>query len=333
MLFMMPGTGLRTEGCVLGIDLGATKTALGIVDSQGNIVARLRLVTRSEDGPAALIERITSAARMLEEETNVTGPIESVGICCPGPVDQACGTLVDPPNLSSEVHGFCIRDALSRKMQVPVVVEHDAKASALGEYYYGAGRGHDGLVYIVIGTGVGAAIIAKGELYRGANNAAGELGHITLDRNGELCSCGSRGCVETFMSGPWLQRRYQQALEARSSHLPVDEPITGESVCRWAADGDPVASEILEQAGAALGAAIASMAMILDIDLYVIGSSVAKAGDLLLEPARRTVPDYSYRSVGARVRIVTTELWDDGPILGCAWLARRLLTDHCVKCS
>ena len=176
------------------------------------------------------------------------------------------------------------------------------------------------MVYIVVGTCVGAAIILDGQLYRGIHNSAGEIGHTTLDRHGEVCSCGSRGCVETYMSGPWLARRYQRALDGAGQ-----QPITGELVAHLAERGDALALEVMKGAGEALGVAVASLAMILDIGLYVVGGSVSKAGDLLLEPARKTVPFCSYRSVSPRVRIVATELGEDGPILGCGHLARRSL--------
>jgi glucokinase len=180
------------------------------------------------------------------------------------------------------------------------------------------------MVFIVVGTGVGGAIIAEGTLYRGVSNAAGEIGHITLDRNGDFCSCGCRGCVETFVSGPALARRYVRAAEAAGLETAA-ESITGERVTHLARQGDPIALQVMTEGGEALGVAIASMAMILDIELYVIGSSVARAGDLILGPARQTVPSCSHGSVSSRVRIKTTELWDDGPILGCGWLARQRL--------
>ena len=180
------------------------------------------------------------------------------------------------------------------------------------------------MVYIVLGTGVGAAIIVDGQLYRGLHNSAGEVGHITMDLHGEPCSCGNRGCVEAYASGPGLARRYQRALERRGKAVP-NQAITGELVARLAEQGEPLAMQIMTEAGEGLGVAIATMAMILDIELYVVGSSVAKAGDLLLKPARETVPRHSYRSVSSRVRIVATELWDDGPILGCGWMARQAL--------
>jgi glucokinase len=245
--------------------------------------------------------------------------VAGLGICSPGPVDHAAGLLIDPPNLKG-LHHTPLRQRLIDRLHMPGVLEHDAKAAGLGDYHFGAGRGTRSMIYIVVGTGVGAALIVDGAIYRGEHNSAGEIGHTTLDRHGELCGCGSRGCVETYMSGPWLGRRYERARgQAAGNSL-----MSGADVARLAAEGDPIARQVFEDAGDALGAAVATMAMMLDVDLYVVGGSVAKAGDLLLEPARRGAPKYSHRSVGARVRIVPTALGDDGPIFGCAWLARQL---------
>jgi glucokinase len=156
------------------------------------------------------------------------------------------------------------------------------------------------------------------------------VGHTTVDRNGELCPCGSRGCLETYTSGPWLARRYQRLLERekQAEQMESEAPITGETVACLAREGDPLASQIMTEAGEALGIAVATMAMILDIELYVFGGSVPKCGDTLLEPARKTVPKYSFRTVAPRVRLEVTQLGDDGPILGRAWLARQIYQQH-----
>lgn len=308
---------------VVGVDLGATKIALGLIDPAHRIVAYRRTSTNADKGPQAVVERIAQSVAELERELPDGTRIAALGICSPGPVDYQTGMLIDPPNLSG-LHHTALRQMLSERLNLPVSLEHDAKAAALGEFYYGAGRGERSMVYIVVGTGVGAAIVIDGQLYRGAHNSAGEVGHVTLDRQGELCSCGSRGCVETYASGPWLACRYRRAIE-REGQGPCQQPGTGEMVARLAEQGDILAMQIMTQAGEALGVAIASMAMILDIGLYVVGGSVAKSGDLLLEPARGIVPHYSYQSVSSRVRVVATELWEDGPILGCGWLARQAL--------
>ena len=309
---------------VVGVDLGGTKIALGLIDPEDRVVARRRVLTDAHEGPQAVVERIAQGVAELERELPGRKRISALGICCPGPVDHGTGMLIDPPNLQG-LHNAPLRQMLVERLDIPIRLEHDAKAAALGEYHYGAGRGERSMVYIVVGTGVGAAIVIDGELYRGMHNSAGEVGHITLDRHGEPCSCGCRGCVETYLSGPRLARRYRRALESKGRELPSQAPITGELVARLAEQGEPLALGVMTQAGEALGVAVASLAMILDVELYVVGSSVAKAGDLLFDPARKVVPHCSYGSVSCRVRIVATELWDDGPILGCGWLARRAL--------
>jgi glucokinase len=305
---------------VIGVDLGGTKIRLGLVNPEDRIVATRQIATDAHEGIDAVTARICTAVDELQESMPPGRRVAALGICSPGPVDHAAGMLIDPPNLRG-LHHTPLRQKLSEQLGVPVVLEHDAKAAGLGDYYFGAGRGSHSMVYVVVGTGVGAALIVDGSVYRGPHNSAGEIGHTTLDRQGELCSCGSHGCVETYLSGPWLGRRY-----AHASHRDpgIAIPLGGNDVARLAAEGDPIARQVFEEAGDALGAAVATMAMMLDVDLYVIGGSVAKAGDLLLEPARRGVPRYSFRSVSERVRILPTALGDDGPILGCAWQARQI---------
>lgn len=303
------------ENWVIGVDLGGTKVELGLVDPAGLIAARRRIATLPQQGPQSLVERIAAEVDALRRFTPSAARLTALGICSPGPVDHATGTLIDPPNLQG-LHHTPLADLLQARLKLPVVVEHDAKAAALGDYHFGAGRGSDDMVFVVVGTGVGAAIIFDGQLRRGAHNSAGEIGHTTLDLDGDLCSCGNRGCVETFISGPWIIRRYAAAAGIAA------ESVSGEQISERAAAGDPLARQVLADAGEALGIAVASMAMMIDVDLFVIGGSVAKAGALLIEPAMQAVPRHSFGSVGQRVRIVQTALHDDGPILGCAWLAQ-----------
>ncbi len=312
---------------VVGIDLGATKIDLGLVNAENRIVTRQRIATDGNAGAQRVVERIAKSVGELEKDMSAGTQIAALGICSPGPVDHESGMLLDPPNLPA-LHHTPLRQMLADRLQIPVSLEHDAKAAALGEFYYGAGQNDQSLVYIVVGTGVGAAIIVDGQVYRGLHNYAGEMGHMTLDPQGLVCSCGSRGCVETFMSGPSLARRYQRVLEQQGSAASSEKPqeVSGELVAQLAEQGDELALQVMTGAGEALGVAIASMAMILNIDLYVIGGSVAKSGDLLLKPTRKIIPQYSFRSVSQGVRAVATKLDTDGPILGCAWQARQLIT-------
>jgi glucokinase len=315
---------------VIGADLGGTKIELGLVDPNDHIIVRKRIPTEAHLGPASVVERIAVCVEELATHVPTHERIAALGMCTPGPVDHIQGVLLDPPNVQG-LHHAPLGSLLNTKLGIPVRLEHDAKAAALGEFHFGAGRGEQNMVYIIIGTGVGAALIMDGVVYRGMHNSAGEFGHTVLDRNGLVCSCGNRGCVETFMSGPRLVQWYGILQEKGTrgegdrvtGALPSGESFTGELVAKLAAEGDRVASQVVVQAGEALGAAIATLAMIVNIDLYVVGGSVAKCGELLLNPARRTVPHHAFASVADHVRVVASGLDTDAPILGCAWLARQ----------
>jgi len=314
------------EPWVVGVDLGGTNIKFGLIDPDNKIVEREKIPTNPEEGPEAAVERMAAVVGEFRSLLPETQKIAALGICCPGPLDHKAGVLINPTNLP-KFYNVPLRQMLSESLNMPVSMEHDAKAAGLGEFYYGAGRNEKSMVFVVIGTGVGAAIIMNGELIRGVKNFAGEVGHTTVDRNGELCYCGSKGCLETYTSGPWLARRYQRLLNQESlSRRPTSESlITGETVISQARAGDPLAKKIITEAGEAVGIAVATMAMTLDIELYVFGGGVSKCGDLLLEPARVTVPKYSFNTVSPRVRLIVSELGEDGPLLGCGWQARQLL--------
>ena len=314
------------EPWVVGVDLGGTTIKLGLIDLQNKILERRRIPTNPEDGPEISIEHIAQVVDEFRTFVPDKENIAALGICCPGPLDHELGMLINPTNLP-KFYNVPLRQMLVDRLNMPVSMEHDAKSAALGEFNYGAGRNQKSMVYVVVGTGVGAAIIMDGQLIRGVKNFAGEIGHATVDRNGELCSCGSKGCLETYTSGPWLARRYQRLLDQESpaSRPTTEIPITGETVINLAREGNPLAEKIMMEAGEAVGIAVATMAMILDVELYVFGGGVSKCGDLLLQPARLTVPKYSFRTVGPHVRLMTSELGEDAPLLGCGWQARQLL--------
>jgi len=308
---------------VVGIDLGGTKTAIGLINPQDQIVERVRLPTLAEEGPSSIVARIGDVVDGFRTRIPADEALTGLGMCAPGPIDPINGIIVNPTNLP-KFYNTPMSQLLGDRLSIPVKLEHDAKAAALGEFYFGAGRGEQSMIYIIVGTGVGAALIIDGVIYRGMHNSAGEFGHTVLERNGLLCSCGNHGCVETFMSGPRLVQWY----EIMQHGGPVvggelSFPSTGEEVAKLAVQGDPSAVAVLTQAGAALGAAIATLAMIVNIDLYVVGGSVAKCGDLLLAPARQAAPRHAFASVASHIRIVASTLDTDAPILGCAWLARQ----------
>jgi glucokinase len=310
------------DGYVVGVDLGRTKTAVGLIDPQDRIVAQRRLPTYAREGPGAVVEQVASTVAHFQGDLPSGERIRALGICTPGPVDHTTGTVLEPHDLQG-LHNAPLRQMLADRLGVPVSLDHDAKSAALGEFHYGAGCKSPALVYVVVGTGVGAAIVVDGQVFRGVRDLAGEVGHITLDRNGEPCACGSRGCVETHLSGPWLGRRYIHALK-RTGGRQFNQAASGEMVTQLANQGDAMALQVLREAGEALGLAISIMAMILNIDLYVIGGSVSNAGELLLQPARQIVKQFSFPSINSGVRILASMKGDDAPILGCGWQARTL---------
>jgi glucokinase len=303
---------------VIGVDLGGTKTAFGLINPENRIVARRTVPTDKADSPQNVVERIAGLVDELRREA--PAEVVALGICTPGLIDA--GVVINPVNLP-KLANAPLRRMLSERLKLPVELEHDGRAAALGEFHYGAGRDVQSMVHLVLGTGVGGAIFINGKLYRGENNAAGEIGHVTVNPEGDVCQCGSRGCLETYASGPWIARRFQQQIEAEKHQ--VDEEITGALVARLAAENHPTAKAVMDEAGRALGIAIANLGVLLNIDFYVIGGSVAKAGDVLLQPAMRAVSRYTFKEAGSGIRVVISTLGDDGPILGCGWLARQVI--------
>ncbi len=299
----------------IGIDVGGSKVALGLVDSRDEIVARRRIATDADAGLASVLDRIAREVAALNAELPADASVSAVGVGAPGPLDHVSGdllTLVNLPGISNTP----FRRALSERLSLPVRLDHDAKVAALGEFHLGAGADRDSMIYIVIGTGVGAAIIYEGALLYGESNSAGESGHMTVDPKGHLCHCGSRGCLETYIGGPALSKHYAAA---------SGEVISGAEIAGRALNGDEMALRVFDDAGRALGIAIASLAMTLNIETFVIGGGVAKAGDLLLAPARESLKGYSFKAVSARVKAVASVLGEDAPILGAAHMARGLL--------
>jgi glucokinase len=306
---------------VIGVDLGGTKIAAGLVSPQNKIIEKIYVNTDIAEGPPAVVERIAQCVEQLYRALPPRQKVAAIGVCCPGPLDHVTGVVLDPPNLTGWVN-IPLQRMLEKRLGLPAPIEHDAKAAALGEFHFGAGRPTNDMVFVVVGTGVGAAIIIGGELYRGSTNSAGEVGHITVDMNGPACSCGSNGCVEVYVAGPDLAQRFREAVAGQPLALP--ETIDGRYVAELAAQGQPQARQVFQQAGQALGVAIATMAHLFDINFYVIGGSVAQAGDLLLEPTRAAVRYRAFESIGSRVKVVASPLGDDAAILGCAWVARKL---------
>lgn len=305
---------------VIGVDLGATKIAAGLVDPKNEIVNKVYVEANVAEGPTAVVERIANCVEQLQPDLPSGERIAALSVCCPGPLDHATGTVLDPPNMTGWIN-VPLQQMLEERLGLPAPIEHDAKAAALGEFHFGAGRDTNDMIFIVIGTGVGAAIIINGELHRGANNSAGEVGHITVDMNGPACSCGSNGCLEGYVAGPDLVERFKDAIKDTDTKLPAN--ADGKTITELATQGQPQAIQVFQRAGQALGVGIAAMAHMFDISTYIIGGSVIQAGELLLTPTREAVRYRAFESIGSRVKVIASPLGDDAAIIGCAWIARE----------
>ncbi len=305
----------------IAIDLGASKIMVAVIDAQNNILIKRQIPTKTELGVEHAIDNILSLIEDLLRESNTAKEGLRVGVGLPGPIDRDAGMILDSPNLGWRNIPF--RDMLADALSLPVAIDHDAKVAGMGEYHFGLGRGHRSMVYIVVGSGVGGAIIIDGEVYRGLHNFAGEVGHFTIDYDGNPGSSNIRGNSESFISGRAMALRYIAQAE-KQGRAHDSNKIDGKYVYELAQKGDPLALSIIREAGQALGILVASLAMILDIDLFVIGSSVARVGDMLFEPARKIVYDYAFASVAQNIQIEASLLIDDASLLGAAYLARKL---------
>ena len=314
-----------TVALAIGVDIGGTKVAAGVVDEHGAIVATSRRDTPSQD-PSKIEEIIGDVVRELQAAHDV----EAVGVGAAGFVDAARSTVIFAPNLAWRDEP--LRAAVEARCGLPVVVENDANAAAWAEARFGAGRGQDYLVILTLGTGLGGGLVIDGQLYRGRLGIAAEFGHLTVEPGGRRCGCGGRGCWERYASGRALVREAQElasispAIAARLLELAGGRPeaITGLAVTQAAQDGDEAALEAFRVVGTWLGHGMASLAAVLDPGMFVLGGGVSAAGELVREPAARTLQERitarAYREVpGVRL----AELGPEAGIVGAADLARR----------
>ncbi|HEX5829178.1 MAG TPA: ROK family protein [Candidatus Limnocylindrales bacterium] len=277
---------------VLALDVGGTKLAAGVVRSDGSVLSRLAEPARTEDGPQGMIRRHLALGRLAIAHAGVREDgIDAVGIACGGPLDPFRGIVQAPLHLPGWIDVPLV-DIVERAMGVPAAVDNDATAGAIAEWRFGAGRdrGVRDLVYLTISTGIGGGVIADGRVIRGANGNAAELGHLTIDWQGDPCPCGRRGCLETYASGTNIARRAREALAAsdEESSLRAIGPaaLTARDVAEAAAAGDPLGSRVWDETTGMLGSAVANILDTFNPELVVLGGGVTNAGSQLLDPVR-----------------------------------------------
>jgi glucokinase len=308
-----------------GIDIGGTKIAIALASPSGAVVTKCSLPTRPELGPRAIIENVASAIDELCSENDAV--LVSIGIGSPAPIDVERGLIMSPSNLRDWVD-FPIVDLLAKRFRVPVLLENDANAAALGEHMYGAGRGHKSVFYVTVSTGIGGGIIIDGEVYRGVCTAAGEIGHTIIQPGGVKCNCGSVGCLETICSGTHIVRRTNERL-ARGENSAINEMIsdgrklTAEMVIEAVRRNDKLAVEIWDETLRYLAIGVANAITLLAPEIVVIGGGIAEAGPLLFDPLRRSVPSYVSMLPADKVNIVPAELGKESGLHGALAIADK----------
>ncbi len=313
----------------IGIDIGGTKVAGGVVDEDGRVTVQVQRDTPDRSKSPAVVE--DTIVDVVEElVARAGGPVVGVGIGAAGFVGADRATVVFSPHLSWRDEP--LRDALRRRVDLPIVVDNDANVAGLAEYRYGAGRGESHLVLVNLGTGIGGAIVIDGVVVRGRHGIAGEFGHMMLVPGGQRCECGNRGCWEQYASGNALVREAQALMLARSPVVSdlarrvggVAEDLTGPTITEAARDGDATAVELFAEIGRWLGLGLANLAAALDPGTFVIGGGVSLAGELLLAPTReafrRQLTGRGYRP---EARVVQAALGNEAGLIGAAVLVRE----------
>src|ERR1700730_12840698 len=271
----------------VGIDLGGTQLRVAVADDRGRLKTVVRHSTEAARGRQHVIDRIVAAvAEALDADGTSARQVRALGIGLPGPVDPAAGIVISPANLPG-FKNVPLNRILTRATAIPTSLHPDAHMSPPGEHRRGAARGASEMIYVTVSTGIGAGLLLRGELYAGAHGIAGEVGHIVVQRDGALCTCGHRGCVEALASGTGIARaaREQGARTPNSALHQLPAP-SAEDVVRAARAGDTLAISILDTAGTYLGIAMGTLINLFNPQLIVLGGSVLKAGAPLLTPMR-----------------------------------------------
>jgi glucokinase len=307
---------------VLAIDIGGTKMACALVDTAGELLGSRRITTPRTLDAEALFAPLEHACRSLLEAS--PAEVTAIGVGCGGPMRYPEG-VVSPLNIPGW-RDFPLRDRLSAAFSLPCRVDNDAKALAIGERWRGAGHGSDNMLGMVVSTGVGGGVILDGRLLHGFGGNAGHIGHIVVWPDGPLCGCGTRGCVEGVASGSGLVRRLATALAEGAPTTSLTRAATAEDIATAARAGDMLAQELYRTAGEAVGRGIASAAALLDLELVVIGGSIAlHAWDLLGPPLEAELRASAHLDFTRDLKLVHAELGDQAGLFGAAQLALALL--------
>jgi glucokinase len=311
-------------GLTIGVDIGGTKIAAGVVDEEGSILETVTVPTPST--PEGVVDAIAAAVR----DVSTNHAVEAVGIGAAGYVDDKRATVLFAPNINWRHEA--LKDKVEQRVGLPVVVENDANAAAWGEYRFGAGQGHNDVICITLGTGLGGGIIIGNKLRRGRFGVAGEFGHIRMVPDGLLCGCGSQGCWEQYASGRALVRYAKQRAVAQPENAELllslgdgtPAGIEGHHISQAARGGDPVAIDSFRELARWAGAGLADLASLFDPSAFIVGGGVSDEGELVLDPIRKSFRRWL---VGSQYRphaqVLAARLGGKAGLVGAADLARQ----------
>jgi len=312
----------ETSDVILGVDVGGTKIAVGLVDRDGTILTQTRTPMIGNGTPEAGLQAVISAI-----DSVVWGnKVRSIGICAPGPLDPETGVVLNPPNLPCW-RNFPLAMKVADKFHMRVKVDNDANAAALAETRWGAARGYRYVFYATIGTGIGTGIVFDGRIYHGSTGSAGEGGHVSIDYRGPLCSCGKRGCIEILAAGPAIAARARTKLGgAPSRSLILDlvngdvAAVTSELVGQAYAAGDPLARQILLDTVEVLTPWLGNIVDLLDPDVLVMGGGVAAMLKPFFDDIKKRLPAWCVNPRAAEIPLVMAHYGADAGIAGGAAL-------------
>jgi len=321
---------------ILGVDIGGTKVAVGLVDHHGKIMTQIRTPMMAngtaEEGLQAVISAIDALAgspgrpRPGEASTESAGGFHSIGICAPGPLDPKTGVVLNPPNVPCW-RNFPLAARIAEKFRQTVKVDNDANAAALAETMWGAARGYHYVFYATLGTGIGTGVVLDGRIYHGKTGSAAEGGHVSIDYHGPVCGCGKRGCIEILAAGPAIGARARAKAAAepgRAANLLAlagnAQSVTSEHVGRAFSGGDPLAGEILAETAHLLTIWLGNIVDLLDPDVIVMGGGVAAMMQPFFDDIKRDLPAWCVNPRAGEIPLLLAHYGADAGIAGGAAL-------------
>ncbi len=315
---------------VVGMDIGGTNTVFGIVDSRGNVLASDSIKTQEYDEIEAYVDAVCKKLIPLLQQFGGAEKFKGVGVGAPNG-NYYKGTIEFAPNLPWK--GVIPLAAMFEdKLGIPTALTNDANAAAIGEMTYGAARGLRDFIMITLGTGVGSGIVVNGQLVYGHDGFAGELGHVIAERDGRICGCGRKGCLETYCSATGVARTAREFLVARSEpsllrEIPAEE-IVSKDVYDAAIKGDKLAQDIFEYTGNILGRALADFIAFSSPEAIILFGGLAKSGDLIMKPIQKAMDENVLKIYAGKTKLLLSQLKDaDAAVLGASALGWEVKED------